>query len=44
MARGDNEIEEFRRRRRPRNLAILSILVGLIVLFYILTIVRMGGG
>jgi hypothetical protein len=32
------------RRKRARNLALLAVLVGLIALFYVLTIVRMGGG
>ena len=41
--RDEDQIKEFRRRRRPRNFAILAILVGLVVLFYVLTIVRMGG-
>lgn len=31
------------RRRRGRNWALLAVLVGLVVLFYILTIVRFGG-
>lgn len=30
------------RRRRRRNLALLAILLGLVALFYILTIVRFG--
>lgn len=34
---------EFRRRRRGRNRALLAVLLGLSVLFYVITIVRMGG-
>ncbi|BBK39605.1 hypothetical protein STAQ_46830 [Allostella sp. ATCC 35155] len=33
---------EDRRRRRVRNLAMLAVLAGLVVLFYAVTIVRMG--
>lgn len=33
---------EDRRRRRARNLAMLAVLAGLVVLFYAITIVRMG--
>jgi predicted nucleic acid-binding Zn ribbon protein len=32
-----------KRRMRQRNLALLAVLVGLIVLFYLLTIVHLGG-
>jgi hypothetical protein len=32
------------RRIRARNWALLAVLVGLVALFYALTIVRMGGG
>ncbi len=32
------------KRRWSRNLAILAILAGLVVLFYVITIVRMGVG
>ncbi len=31
------------RRQRSKNLALLTVLLGLVVLFYFLTIVRMGG-
>jgi hypothetical protein len=31
------------RRRRARNLALGGVLVGLVVLFYVMTIVRLGG-
>jgi len=33
-----------RRRLRHRNLALLAVLLGLIVLFYLVTVVRLGGG
>jgi len=32
------------RRLRQRNLAMLAVLGGLAVLFYVITIVKMGGG
>lgn len=35
--------EAFERARRMRNLAIAGILVFLVVLFFFMTIVRMGG-
>jgi hypothetical protein len=35
--------QEFRRRRRGRNRALLAVLLGLCVLFYVITIARMGG-
>ncbi|MGE0714346.1 MAG: hypothetical protein AB7P02_02795 [Alphaproteobacteria bacterium] len=31
-----------RRRRRAKNLALLAVLVGMVALFYAITIVRMG--
>jgi len=31
------------RRQRGKNLAVLALLVGMVVLFYLLSIVRMGG-
>jgi len=34
--------EERRRRLRARNLALLAVLAGVIVLFYLVTIARMG--
>ena len=33
---------DLRRRQRAKNLAVLAILVGMVVLFYAITIVRMG--
>ncbi|ODA67231.1 hypothetical protein A7A08_01978 [Methyloligella halotolerans] len=35
--------EEFKRRRHKRNIAIALVLGGLVVLFFIVTIVRLGG-
>ena len=35
--------EEFIRRRRSRNRAMLFVLLGLCILFYVMTIARMGG-
>lgn len=37
----EREREEFLRRRRNRNWALLAVLAGLVVLFYILSIVRL---
>ncbi len=34
---------EIRKRVRGKNLALVGVLVGLVVLFYVMTIVRMGG-
>jgi len=33
-----------RKRTRSRNLALLAVLAGLVVLFYVVTIVKMSGG
>jgi len=41
MAR--HPISEQHKRNRGRNLALLGVLLGLVVLFYVLTLVRMGG-
>ncbi len=43
MAMGQEESEP-QRRRRARNRALFAVLFGVVVLFYFLTIVRMGGG
>lgn len=40
----DGDAEQFRKKRRNRNLALLAVLVALAVLFYVLSIVRMSGG
>ena len=36
-------ITKEHKRRRGRNFALLAVLVGLVVMFYAMTIVRMGG-
>ncbi len=36
-------LTELHKRKRSKNLALLAVLVGLVVLFYLVTIVRMGG-
>jgi hypothetical protein len=44
---GDNGIvltEEQKRRRRARSIAIALVLGGLVLLFYVLTIVKVGQG
>ncbi len=43
MVRSQEESEPHRR-RRARNRALFVVLFGVAVLFYFLTIVRMGGG
>ncbi len=43
MVRGQEESEP-QRRRRARNRALFAVLFGVVVLFYFLTMVRMGGG
>lgn len=40
----DGQREARKRRIRNRNLALLAVLVGVFVLFYLITIVRFGGG
>jgi len=37
----DAEAAEFRRRQKARNIAILVVLIGLSVLFFAITIVKM---
>jgi len=34
---------EMHRRQRSKNLTMLAVLVGLVVLFYVIAVVRMGG-
>jgi hypothetical protein len=36
-------IENKNRRLRSKNLALLAVLLGMVLLFYVITIVRMGG-
>jgi len=43
MSRNE-ERKQFARRRRGRNLALLAVLAGIVVLLYVLPFVRMGGG
>ena len=40
---GDPRESEGRRRLRARNWAVFAVLAGLVLLFYVMTIVRMGG-
>ncbi|MBO0742603.1 MAG: hypothetical protein J2P51_14400 [Hyphomicrobiaceae bacterium] len=39
----DDERQEWERRRRMRSIAIALALAGLVVLFYLATLVRLGG-
>ncbi len=39
----DNERQEWERRRRMRSIAIALALAALVVLFYLATLVRLGG-
>jgi hypothetical protein len=39
----NNERQEWERRRRMRSIAIALALAGLVVLFYVATLVRLGG-
>jgi hypothetical protein len=41
---GDVVVDERGRRIRARNRALLAVLLGLVVLFYVMSIVRMSGG
>ena len=43
MSRNE-ERKQFDRRRRGRNLALLAVLAGIVVLLDVLPFVRMGGG
>ena len=43
MSRSE-ERKQFNRRLRGRNLALLAVLAGIVVLLYFLPFVRMGGG
>ena len=38
------QISEQHRRQRGKNVALLLVLLGLVALFYAITIVRVGGG
>lgn len=35
--------DDDKRRRRGRNLALGAVLIGLVVIFYVMTFVRLGG-
>ena len=37
------QTEEQRRRQRSRNIALAAVLLGLVALFYVITMVRIGG-
>ena len=39
-----HEAEERWRRKRGKNIALLVVLLGLVVLIYVVAVVRMGGG
>lgn len=44
LAMADDQDKTVRQRRiRSRNLALLAVLLGVIVLFYLITLVRLGG-
>ena len=34
---------EQHRRKRRKNIALLAVLLGMVALFYVITVVRMGG-
>ena len=36
-------LSELHKRRRARNITLLAVLLGLVALFYVMSIVRMGG-
>ncbi len=44
MNAGEIAVNERKRRMRARNRALLVVLVGLVALFYAITIVRLSGG
>lgn len=37
-------LSDLHKRRRTRNIAMLIVLLGLVALFFVMSIVRMGGG
>ena len=41
---GDDDERETRRRQRTKNLAMLVVLAGLAILFYLITMVKFGVG
>ena len=44
MSVADPAMDERERRMRGRNRALLVVLLSLVVLFYVITLVRIGGG
>ena len=44
MADERNDASDMHKKRRGRNIAMLIALAGLVVLFYVITIVKLGGG
>ena len=44
MSIGESGMDERQRRIRARNRALLLVLLALVVLFYLISIVRMSGG
>jgi hypothetical protein len=42
-AAAEDAMDERQRRIKARNRALLAVLLGLVVLFYVISIVRMGG-
>ena len=44
MSAIEDRMDERQRRIRARNRALLAVLLALVALFYIISIVRMGGG
>jgi hypothetical protein len=44
MSSGESSMDERQRRIRARNRALLLVLLGLVALFYVISIVRMSGG
>jgi hypothetical protein len=43
MAGVRSDDPEYRRRLRRRNLALAGVLVGLVGLFYVITVIKVGG-
>ena len=43
MSSGESSMDERQRRIRARNRALLLVLLALVALFYVISIVRMGG-
>ena len=44
MTAGEISVDERERRIRARNRALLAVLLALVVLFYVIALVRIGGG